>query len=61
MILNRIIGETIVICDDLITIATVTVLGIKGDQVRIGVNVTQGKNVYLKEMCNQGKVEKNEP
>jgi len=41
LILTRRIGETLIIGDDV----TVTVLGVKGNQVRIGVNAP--KNVYV--------------
>jgi len=46
LILTRKIGETIVIGDDV----TVSVLGIKGCQVRIGINAPKDVQVYREEI-----------
>jgi len=46
LILTRRVGETLVIGDDV----TVTVLGIKGNQVRIGVNAPKDVSVHREEI-----------
>lgn len=46
LILNRRIGECLVIDDDIV----VTVLGVKGNQVRIGVNAPTVRAVYREEI-----------
>ena len=46
LILTRRLGETLVIGDDI----TVTVLGVKGNQVRVGVNAPLGLPVHRKEV-----------
>jgi len=46
LILTRRVGETIVIDDDV----AVTVLGIKGNQVRIGVNAPKDVSVHREEI-----------
>ena len=46
LILTRRVGETIVIGDDVV----VTVLGIKGNQVRIGINAPKDVSVHREEI-----------
>ncbi len=46
LILTRRVGETIVIGDDV----TVTVLGVKGNQVRLGVNAPHDLPVHREEI-----------
>lgn len=46
LILTRRVGETLVIGDDV----TVTVLGIKGNQVRIGVSAPKTVSVHREEI-----------
>jgi len=46
LILTRRIGETIVINDDV----TVTVLGIKGSQIRMGINAPKDVQVHREEV-----------
>jgi carbon storage regulator len=46
LILTRRVGETLMIGDDV----TVTVLGIKGNQVRLGINAPKGVPVHREEV-----------
>lgn len=50
LILTRRVGETIVIGDDEVKI---TVLGVKGNQVRIGVNAPKTVSVHREEIYNR--------
>jgi len=49
LILTRRVGESLVIGDDV----TITVLGVKGNQVRIGVNVPREVAVHREEILNR--------
>jgi carbon storage regulator len=53
LILTRRVGETVVIGDDV----TVTVLGVKGNQVRLGVNAPREVSVHREEIFERIKKE----
>ena len=55
LILTRRVGETLMIGDDV----TVTVLGVKGNQVRIGVNAPKDVAVHREEIYDRIKHEEN--
>lgn len=54
LILTRRVGETLMIGDDI----TVTVLGVQGNQVRIGINAPKDVAVHREEIALKIKAEK---
>ena len=56
LILTRRIGETLIIGDDV----NITVLGVKGNQVRLGINAPKDVSVHREEIYLRIKQEKQE-
>jgi carbon storage regulator len=49
LILTRRVGETLIIGDDV----TITVLGVRGNQVRLGINAPKDVTVHREEIYNK--------
>ncbi len=56
LIVTRRTGETVMVGDEV----TVTVLGVKGNQVRIGVNAPKDVSVHREEIYERIQIEKRE-
>lgn len=54
LILTRKVGETLIINHEI----TITILEIKGNQIRIGINAPKQISIYRKEIYNKIKSEK---
>ncbi len=57
LILTRRVGETLMIGDDI----SVTVLGVKGNQVRVGVNAPRNVAVHREEIYDRIQKEETQP
>lgn len=57
LILTRRVGESLIIGDDVV----VNVLGVKGNQVRIGVDAPKNVSVHREEIYDRIQAEKDEP
>lgn len=49
LILTRRVGETLIVGDDV----TITVLGVKGNQVRVGINAPKEISIHREEIYNR--------
>ncbi|MCX8573780.1 MULTISPECIES: carbon storage regulator CsrA [unclassified Gilliamella] len=49
LILTRRVGETLIIGDDVV----ITILGVKGNQVRIGINAPKEVSIHREEIYNR--------
>jgi carbon storage regulator len=57
LILTRRVGESVIVGDDV----TITVLGVKGNQVRIGINAPKDVSVHREEIYKRIKQEQQQP
>jgi carbon storage regulator len=57
LILTRRVGETVMIGDEI----TITILGIKGNQARVGINAPKNVAVHREEIYERIKREQGEP
>jgi carbon storage regulator len=49
LILTRRVGETLIIGDDVV----ITILGVKGNQVRVGINAPKDVSIHREEIYNR--------